>query len=107
MLHELRDEYASGRMAVVISGCIGPRGDGYAPNRSMTPAAATAYHLPQIETLKEAGVDMISAYTLPAVEEAIGMVQAARQTGTPIVISFKVETDGRLPSGDSLRSAVE
>lgn len=31
MLREIRDEFESERTPMVISGCIGPRGDGYSP----------------------------------------------------------------------------
>ena len=41
------------------------------------------------------------------VEEAIGVVQAARRAGMPVAISFAVETDGFLPTGQTLKSAVE
>jgi S-methylmethionine-dependent homocysteine/selenocysteine methylase len=34
-------------------------------------------------------------------------VRAAARTGIPISISFTVETDGRLPSGQPLRAAIE
>jgi homocysteine S-methyltransferase len=38
--------------------------------------------------------------------EAVGIVRAAAEAGTPAVISFTVETDGRLPNGQSLADAV-
>jgi S-methylmethionine-dependent homocysteine/selenocysteine methylase len=41
------------------------------------------------------------------VEEAIGIARAARRVGMPAVISFTVETDGRLPTGDTLQAAIE
>ena len=50
---------------------------------------------------------MISAYTLTYVEEAAGIVRAARAAGLPVSISFTVETDGRLPSEEPLREAIE
>ena len=39
--------------------------------------------------------------------EAIGIVRAARAEGLPVVISFTVETDGRLPSGETLAEAID
>ena len=35
------------------------------------------------------------------------MVRAAGSAGLPIAVSFTVETDGRLPSGQTLRAAIE
>ena len=50
---------------------------------------------------------MLSAFTITTVEEAIGIVTAAKDTATPLALSFTLETDGRLPSGTSLAGAIE
>jgi homocysteine S-methyltransferase len=92
---------------LVISGNVGPRGDGYAVGREMTADEAEQYHAPQIRTLHDAGADLISAFTVNYVAEAIGIVRAARSVGADVVISFTVETDGALPSGQSLGEAIE
>ena len=105
MLVGLREEYA-GRVSVVASGCIGPRGDGYDPGTIMSRAGAEAYHIGQARTLAAAGADMLSAMTMTNVNEAIGIVRAAREVGLPVAVSFTVETDGRLPTSDSLAAAI-
>ncbi len=105
LLEELREEFAP--VPTVINGVIGPRGDGYVPSSLMTVRHAEAYHQLQVDMLAEAGADMLSAMTLNYVEEAIGIVQAARHAAMPIAISFTVETDGRLPTGQSLGAAIE
>lgn len=92
---------------VVISGCIGPRGDGYRVDERMTVAEAEAYHFPQVRTLAMAGADVVSALTLGTSEEACGVALAAREVGIPTVLSFTVETDGRLPSGETLVGAIQ
>lgn len=92
---------------VVISGCVGPRGDGYVATELMTASEAERYHATQIATLSEAGADMVTGLTLTYFEEAVGVVRAARSAGMPVVISFTVETDGRLPSGQALGEAIE
>ena len=101
----LQAEY--GDVPSVISGCIGPRGDGYDPGKIMTAAEAQDYHRHQISTLAGAGADLIAALTMTNIPEAVGIAQAAKAIGVPVVISFTVETDGRLPTGDSLRDAIE
>ncbi|HEY7632356.1 MAG TPA: homocysteine S-methyltransferase family protein [Thermoleophilaceae bacterium] len=107
LAQEIREAHARDNIPIVISGCIGPRDDAYAPEIVPSADDAEAYHLPQIATLAEAGVDMITALTLTNVGEAIGIVRASQRVGVPVAISFTVETDGRLPSGQSLREAVE
>ncbi len=92
---------------IVVSGCIGPRGDGYQASARMTVAEAAAYHGAQAESLAAAGADMLSVLTLTYAEEAAGVVHAAAAAGIPVAVSFTVETDGRLPSGQALGEAIE
>ena len=92
---------------LTICGCIGPRSDAYRPTALMTTEEAARYHSTQIETLGDAGVDMISALTLAYPEEAAGIARAATTAGQPVAIAFTVETDGRLPGGTSLGNAIE
>jgi homocysteine S-methyltransferase len=89
-----------------ISGCLGPRGDGYAPENLMTAGEAQDYHSWQIGVLAGSGVDLVTAMTLTYVAEAIGIVRAALRAGCPVVIGFTVETDGRLPDGTALADAI-
>jgi S-methylmethionine-dependent homocysteine/selenocysteine methylase len=106
MLQVLKDEYQAKGTPVVVSGCIGPRGDGYDPGAIMTVAEAETYHGRQARALASADPDLLSAITMTNVNEAIGVTRAARAVGLPVVISFTVETDGRLPTGDSLAAAI-
>ena len=104
-LEELRAGAASDLPHLVISGCIGPWHDGYVAG-SMTAAEAQTYHSRQINVFAETGADLVSALTMTSVEEAIGVVGAAVNAAMPVVISFTVETDGRLPSGQPLGEAI-
>lgn len=104
MMAAVRSE--SDHAPTVISANIGPREDAYAPDVQMNSDEAERYHLEQISALAETDVDVISGYTLAYPSEAIGMVGAARRFGLPVVISFTVETDGRLPTGVSLEEAI-
>lgn len=106
LLRELRAEYEAPVSPMVISGNLGPRGDGYQANTRMDAEEARAYHAPQVETFADTDADMVSAFTLNYVEEAIGIIQAARDAAVPVAISFTVETDGCLPSGDKLAEAI-
>lgn len=106
MLLRLRNDYRSVVPSIVVSGCIGPRGDGYDPGRIMRPAEAEAYHSHQAGVLASAGADILTAMTMTNVPEAVGIASAARVLRIPVAISFTVETDGRLPTGDGLADAV-
>lgn len=107
MMHEIRDEFETPEAPFVVSGCVGPRGDGYDPGTMMRADEARDYHRAQIKAFAEAGADMVTAITMTYVEEAIGVTLAAIEAGLPVVISFTVETDGRLPTGQSLKDAIE
>jgi homocysteine S-methyltransferase len=107
LMEEIRAEFEDDKTKMVISGCVGPRGDGYDPGAVMTPEEAEAYHDEQIAVFSRTEADMITAITMTNAEEAIGVTRAARSVGLPVVISFTVETDGRLPTGQSLKDAIE
>lgn len=102
----LRDRYETAETPMVVSGAIGPRGDGYVADNAMTSDEARAYHLPQIKSFLAAGADMATAFTLNYVEEAIGVALAAKSVGLPVAISFTLETDGLLPTGMPLGEAI-
>lgn len=107
MLAEIRDEYETEFSPMVLSGCIGPRGDGYDPGNIMTPEEAEAYHAKQIGAFADSKADMITALTMTNVNEAVGLTRAARAAGMPVAIGFTVETDGKLPTGQYLGDAVQ
>ncbi|SRR5579883_647602 len=104
---ELARDSAGQQPPIVVNGIIGPRGEAYRPDTLMTADEAAQYHAAQIASFAAQGVDMVSALTLAYVEEAIGIARAARAHGLPVGLSFTVETDGRLPSGETLRAAIE
>lgn len=107
LMFEIRDEFQTDTTPVIVSGNIGPKGDGYNPEELLTPAAARNYHTAQIETFAGAGADVATALTITHAGEAIGIVRAAADAGLPSVISFTTETDGRLPSGQALSDAIQ
>lgn len=90
----------------VVNGVIGPRGDGYVVGSTMSASEAAAYHGLQSRAFAEAGADMISAITMTYAEEAIGITRAAGSVSLPAVVSLTVETDGRMPSGQTLADAI-
>jgi S-methylmethionine-dependent homocysteine/selenocysteine methylase len=106
MMHELKAEFAADGFEIVVSGCVGPRSDGYQPTMIMDATTASAYHRRQVEVFAKAGVDCVTAITMGYPDEAIGVVTAAAHAGVASVISFTVETDGSLVTGETLEDAI-
>jgi homocysteine S-methyltransferase len=92
---------------IVVAGIIGPRGDGYVAEPPDSAGEAARYHQAQAEALRQGGVDMLIGATMTSSAEAAGIARAAAAVGLPVALSFTVETDGRLPSGERLSEAIE
>jgi S-methylmethionine-dependent homocysteine/selenocysteine methylase len=107
LAEEVREAASAAGIPAVISGCVGPRGDGYDPGEAMTPEQAERYHAVQIGTFADTTADQVTAITMTNAEEAIGLVRAAVTAGIPAAVSFTVETDGRLPTAQPLHEAIE
>jgi homocysteine S-methyltransferase len=104
----LKDLMAASSLADTrVSGCLGPRGDGYRPDTTMPAHEARRQHAAQVEAFAGAGADVALAATLTHVGEAAGIALAASDAGLPVVLSFTVETDGRLPDGTPLGQAIQ
>lgn len=106
LMLELREEFETALTPCVISGAIGPRGDGYKAG-NMEADEAEDYHSAQVASFAGTQADMVSAYTLTNYREAIGIARAARALNMPCAISFTVETDGKLVTGLELGDAIE
>lgn len=106
LMAELRDEFETPQSPMVISGNIGPRGDGYQPGKLMSADEAQNYHSEQIQVFAKTCADLVSAFTMNYTNEPIGIARAAKAAGMPVVISLTAETDGRLPTGQTLKEAI-
>jgi homocysteine S-methyltransferase len=103
----VRERWDTRVVPILVNGVIGPADDAYRPGELPSMEIAEALHRPQIETFANSGVDMISAITMTNIGEAVGISRSAAKVGLPVVVSFTVETDGRLPTGDKLGEAIE
>ena len=106
-LHAIREREETAASPMVVSGNIGPRGDGYRPENLMSAEEAEVYHGRQVRVFEAAGADLVTVMTMNYVEEAIGVARAAKAAGIPVVVAFTVETDGRLRTGTALGAAIE
>lgn len=106
LVADLRDKWETPTTPVVLNGAIGPRGDGYKAGR-MEAEEARDYHAFQVDLFARSQADMVSAITMNTVNEGVGIALAAKAAHMPCVVSFTVETDGRLVDGTTLRAAIE
>jgi S-methylmethionine-dependent homocysteine/selenocysteine methylase len=106
LLRPIKRRLAEEGLPAVISGCVGPRGDGYVPSSAMSVEEAQDFHMAQIAVFAASAADMVAAITMNYAEEASGVALGAKAAGMPAVISFTVETDGRLPTGQPLGEAI-
>lgn len=106
VVNEVRGGW-TGDQPFLIGGTVGPRGDGYRIDSTMDAEVAADYHSFQIACMAAAGIDVVTALTMGYTDEAVGIARAAQAAGLPVVVSFTLETDGTLPSGMSLREAIE
>ena len=104
---EIAGEVGLDPASTLYSGCIGPRGDAYQTNPTITAASAEDYHSGQIETFRKAGVDLVTALTLNSTEEAIGIAWAARAADVPSTISFTLDKNRMVDGTHTLRAAIE
>jgi len=107
MYRNIAAEFESAQSPMVMSGCIGPRGDAYNLDLKMSAEQSQEYHAEQIASFDEAGIDMITGLTLSEVNEAVGIALASKESDIPSVISFTVNQEGRMKTGQSLREAIE
>ncbi|MEM1372517.1 MAG: homocysteine S-methyltransferase family protein, partial [Pseudomonadota bacterium] len=91
----------------VISGCIGPKGDAYKLDQALTAEGAEVYHGEQMASFKAGGAHIVTALTLNTTAEAVGIARAAQAADLPSVISFTLEKNRCLRSGESLQEAIE
>jgi S-methylmethionine-dependent homocysteine/selenocysteine methylase len=106
LMRDIRSDFEAAESPMPISGNIGPRGDGYDPGALMTADEAADYHAAQIAVFAGTQADYVSAFTMTNTPEATGIVRAAQRERMPVVISFTLETDGRLPTGQTLEDAI-
>lgn len=93
--------------AIMIGGLLGPRGDAYTPNQTITADEAEDYHSFQLDVLKRVDVDFVGATTFNNIPEAVGVARAAARVDIPLGIAFTLDSKHRLQSGPSLKEAIE
>lgn len=106
-LRELGEPYRAKLPALMYAGIVGPRGDAYSLNETITADEAERYHGIQIANLVRAKVDLVEALTFNNIAESVGIARAASKAGLPLSISFTLDSSHRLHSGPSVKEAIE
>ncbi len=106
LMLDLRDGYGPSAQPILIAGNMGPIGDAYIPAEAPDTDAARSLHEPQIGELADSGVDLLTAKTLPAFGEALGIARLMAETGLPYTISFVALRDGTMLDGTPIEQAV-
>jgi S-methylmethionine-dependent homocysteine/selenocysteine methylase len=107
-LRDVARPHESQLPALKYAGIVGPRGDAYELNETITAEQAEEYHSVQLGTLARAGVDLVEAMTFNGVPEVIGLARAAARVGLPLAVSFTIDNStSRLVSGPTLKEAIE
>lgn len=101
----VRDK-SGGRVPVMIHGVVGPRKDAYLHDASLSVQVAREYHSAQVAEMRALGVGLVGAYTLTSSAEGAGFAAAAAAAGMDCMVSFTLDVDGRLPSGEELGEAI-
>lgn len=102
LISKLKNDYNN----IIISGKIGPKYEGYFISEKMSIEESKNYHSTQIKTFSELNIDIITASAMNYVEEAIGISYSAKDKSIPLVISFTLNNDSKLPSGMALEDAI-
>lgn len=103
---KLRDRFSQNSKPIVLNAVMGPCGDAYRPEIAISTDQAEAYFSEQLGWLAGTEADMVTALTFNQASEAAGLAKAARSAGLPAVVSFTLETDGALPTGQTLAEAI-
>lgn len=106
LIIRLKKRYEQFCGPIVINGVVGPRCNIESSNDFMTYEEATEFHKPQIQQYAALKIDQVTAYSMTYIEEALGMIKSAREVNIPIVISFMLQENGHLLSGQMLRAAI-
>jgi homocysteine S-methyltransferase len=106
------DEAGVATGGLLVAGSVGPYGamlgDGseYRGDYDPGPAALADFHRPRIETLIEAGVDLLAFETIPTVREAEALIGLLDEVETLAWLSFACRDSDSTAAGEPIEVAV-
>lgn len=90
-----------------IAGSISTLEDCYRPDLVPPDDALRAEHSERVQHLLECGVDFFLIETINTIREAVIIAKLATITGTPVVVSFVCNQEGKILSGETLTEAAK
>ncbi|WP_347838165.1 GNAT family N-acetyltransferase [uncultured Draconibacterium sp.] len=106
-MQNIKNEFIGFEHQVKIGGLFGPKNDCYKPEEALSAEEAEQFHAWQINELAQSGVDFLVPETVPALSEALGIARCAAKTGTPYMIGFVINRNGKILDGTTLNKAIE
>jgi homocysteine S-methyltransferase len=88
-----------------IAGSISTLEDCYRPDLVPPDDELRAEHSERIRHLVECSADLILIETINTIREAVIMAKLATSTGTPVIVSFVCDREGKILSGETLTEA--
>lgn len=102
----LKEQNGSAALQITAGALIAPANDCYSPDAALTRRQAAEYHAWQIDELIEAEAEVIVAQTMPALSESLGMADRLGSTGTPYIMSFVIDRNGKVLDSTPLAEAI-
>jgi S-methylmethionine-dependent homocysteine/selenocysteine methylase len=96
---------APGETPRFVAGSISTLEDCYRPDLVPPDDECRAEHSERVHHLIESGVDLLLLETFNTVREAVIAAKLATITGTPVIVSFVCNPEGRILFGESLADA--
>ena len=92
---------------IVAGALLAPRNDCYSADAALGREESAEVHAWQIDQLADSDAEVIIAQTMPAVSESLGMADRLGSSTKPYVISFVIDSSGRVLDGTALAEAVD
>lgn len=103
---EARKKHIDGH-EILIAGSVAPLEDCYSPELTPSKNELNLEHEELLRDLKEGGVDFILLETMITLRETLSGLQTAKKLQIPVAVSFCVNSNYQLLSGESLKTVVK
>jgi S-methylmethionine-dependent homocysteine/selenocysteine methylase len=106
-MKEIQKRYSKASSPVIAGALLAPRNDCYSAEAALARIESAEVHGWQIDRLAETDAEVIIAQTMPAVSESLGMADRLGPSAKPYIISFVIDSSGKVLDGTPLTEAVQ